>query len=50
MTSAKDRDLLKKKVKELKAAVERERKYQEKQQKERERLEKQAKKKAATSK
>ena len=45
VTNAKDRDALKKKVKELRAAIEREKKQQEKQQKERERLEKQAKKK-----
>ena len=40
--NSKDRDQLKKKVKELKTAVERERKQREKEQKAREKLEKQA--------
>ena len=42
ISSSRDRDLLKKKVKELKSALEKERKQQEKERKARERLEKQA--------
>ena len=45
MSSAKDRDALKKKAKELKIGYEKERKKREKEQKEREKLERQAAKK-----
>ena len=42
VSSTKDRDLLKKKIKDLKTAVEKEKKQLEKEQKAREKLEKQA--------
>lgn len=42
ITNAKDRDLLKKKVKELKSNIEKEKKQQEKERKAREKLEKQS--------
>ncbi len=40
--NSKDRDVIKKKIKDMKSAIERERKQQEKEQKAREKLEKQA--------
>ena len=45
ISNSKDRDLIRKKVKDLKSAMERERKQKEKEQKAREKLEKQAGKK-----
>lgn len=45
ITASKDRDILKKKIKEIKTALEKHRKQQEKEQKAREKLEKQAQKK-----